>query len=83
MATVLAAATLVATGLVAGAQAQTVTCADYLRADKQISAVIAKAPPSTSATELNAQTTFDQRVRTYCAGHPDADISKAMGEATR
>jgi hypothetical protein len=82
MAMMLAAATLVATGLVAGAQAQSVTCADYVKADKQISAAIAHGGPGTVDKQPDAQTAaVDQRVLAYCTEHPAADLSKAMDQA--
>jgi hypothetical protein len=82
MSTMLAAATLVATGLVAGAQAQSMTCADYLKADKQISAAMGGAAPSTGNKELDAQAAaLDQKVRAYCTKNPTADLNKAMEQA--
>lgn len=77
-----AAVALISTGLVAGAQAQTMTCADYIKADKQISAAMGGGASSTGNKELDAQAAaLDQKVRAYCTKNPTADLNKAMEQA--
>jgi hypothetical protein len=82
MKSLFAATTLVATLFVTCAQAQTMTCGDYLKADKQIAGAMAGATPSTGNKEMDAQAAaMDQKVRAYCTKNPSADLNKAMEQA--
>lgn len=75
-------AALAATLFAAGAQAQSMSCADYLKADQQMQAAMGGAAPSTGNPQLDAQAkAIDAKVKAYCGKNPTADVSKAMEAA--
>ena len=82
MAMKLTLAALAATLLAAGAQAQTMTCADYLKAGQQAQAAMGGAAPTTGNPQLDAQAkALDAKMKAYCSKNPSADVTKALEAA--
>jgi len=55
------------------------TCADYLKADKQIAAQMGGASASTGDAKLDAQAAaMDKALRDYCTRNPTVSVDKAM-----
>ena len=75
-------AALAAVLFAGGAQAQSMTCADYLKADAQMQASMGGAAPSTGNPQLDAQAkALDAKVKAYCTKNPAVDVGKAMEAA--
>lgn len=68
---------------VTNASAQTMTCADYLKAQKDMAAAMKGQPVGTSAAEKEAAA-LDKKVTDYCTKNPKASadeaVVKAMGQ---
>jgi hypothetical protein len=80
----LAVAALAAALLPATATAQNMTCADYLKADKQVRAQMGGASMSTGNAQMDAQAAaMDKKLNDYCAKNPSAALEKAMMEAMK
>lgn len=71
--------------LPAAASAQDMTCADYLKADKQMSAQMGGAAAmKTGDAAMDAQAAaLDKKMKDYCSKNPTASVSKAMEEAMK
>ena len=83
MKTLIAAAAVTAL-LPATAYAQTMTCADYLKADKQMQSQMGGAQPTTGNAQLDAQAmAIDKKVKDYCTKNPTVGVDKAMMEAMK
>lgn len=83
MKTLIASAALAAL-LPAAASAQTMTCADYLKADKQLQSQMGGAQPTTGNAQLDAQAmALDKKVKDYCTRNPTVGVDKAMMEAMK
>jgi hypothetical protein len=66
------------------AAAQTMSCADYLKADKQMQAQLGGASTSTGDPKMDAEAAaLDKKVRDYCTNNPKAGLEKAMEEAMK
>lgn len=66
------------------AVAQTMTCADYLKADKQMQAQMGGASMSTGNAQMDAQAAaMDKKLKDYCTKNPSAGMDKAMMEAVK
>lgn len=63
----------------ASASAQNMICADYLKADAELTKQLgANAPPmDAEAAKL------DKKMKDYCTKNPSATVDKAMEEATK
>jgi hypothetical protein len=59
------------------ASAQNMSCADYLKAEKQMSDATGGAKPDADAAAL------DKKVHDYCVKNPTTGVDKAMEEATK
>lgn len=60
-------------------QAQTMTCADYLKADKQMQAQMGGVPASTGDVKMDAAAAaMDKKLRDYCTKNPAVGVDKAM-----
>jgi acid phosphatase family membrane protein YuiD len=65
------------------ALAQSMTCADYMKMNQQVSAQMGKMPSSGDA-KLDAQAAaLDKKVSDYCAKNPSVSVEKAMTEAAK
>ena len=65
------------------ALAQTMTCADYMKMNQQMSSQMGKMPSSGDA-KIDAQAAaLDKKVSDYCARNPSASMEKAMTEAAK
>jgi hypothetical protein len=77
-------ATALAALLPAAATAQNMTCADYLKADKQVRSQMGGVPASTGNAQLDAQAAaLDKKLNDYCAKNPGVGLDKAMMEAMK
>lgn len=66
------------------ASAQNMTCADYLKADKQLTAQMGGAAASTGDAKMDAQAAaLDKKMKDYCAKNPTVSADKAMEEAMK
>jgi hypothetical protein len=82
MKTITAIAAVAATVFAVQAQAQSMTCADYLKADKQMQSAMGGAPASTGNPQMDAQAkAMDAKLKAYCTKNPSVDVSKAMEAA--
>ena len=69
---------------VAASAQQNMSCADYLKADKQMQSQMGGAPPSTGNAALDAQAmALDKKVKDYCTKNPSVGVDKAMMEAMK
>jgi len=65
------------------ASAQNMSCADYLKADKQMQAQMGAAP-STGDPKMDAQAAaLDKKVKDYCTKNPSVGVDKAMEAAMK
>ena len=62
------------------ASAQTMTCADYLKAQKEMAAAMKGQPVGTSAAEKEAAA-LDKKVIAYCEKNPKAPADEAVTKA--
>jgi hypothetical protein len=70
--------------LPAAASAQTMTCADYLKADKQVRSQMGGMSMSTGNAQMDAQAAaLDKKLNDYCAKNPNDGLDKAMMEAMK
>lgn len=75
---------VVAALLPAAASAQTMTCADYLKADKQVRSQMGGMSMSTGNAQMDAQAAaMDKKINDYCAKNPNDGLDKAMMEAMK
>jgi hypothetical protein len=66
------------------ALAQTMTCADYLKADKQMQGQMGGATPTTGDPKMDAQAAaLDKKMKDYCTKNPSVGVDKAMEEAMK
>ena len=76
-------AAIAASLFAANASAQTMTCADYLKAQKEMAAAMKGQPVGTTAAEKEAPA-LDKKVTDYCTKNPKASadeaVMKAMGQ---
>ncbi|HVV62437.1 MAG TPA: hypothetical protein VHD14_11845 [Pseudolabrys sp.] len=65
------------------ASAQNMTCADYLKMNKQMTAQMGGAA-STGDAKMDAQAAaMDKKLNDYCAKNPTVKVDKAMEEAMK
>ena len=84
MKTLIAAAVFTAAFPLAAFAQQNMTCADYLKADKQLQSQMGGAPPTTGNAALDAQAmALDKKVKDYCTKNPTVGVDKAMMEAMK
>jgi len=84
MKSLIVAGTLAALLPVHSALAQNMTCADYLKADKQMQAAMGGAAPTTGDPKMDAQAAaLDKKMKDYCTKNPSAGVDKAMEEAMK
>lgn len=77
-------AVALAAALPFAAAAQTMTCADYLKADQQLTAQMGGAAPTTGDAKMDAQSAaLDKKMKDYCTKNPTAGVDKAMEEAMK
>jgi hypothetical protein len=60
------------------------SCADYLKADAQMTASMSAADKATLTAQMNADPSaaaLDKKVKGYCAANPKASSSEAMMKA--
>lgn len=71
--------------LPAMASAQNMSCADYLKAEKELTAQMGgAAPPKTGDAAMDAQAAaLDKKVKDYCTKNPSAGVDKAMEAAMK
>jgi hypothetical protein len=70
--------------LPAAASAQNMTCADYLKADAQMSAQMGGVKPTTGDAKMDAQAAaLDNKIKAYCTKNPTVGVDKAMEEAMK
>ena len=70
--------------LPAMASAQNMTCADYLKADKQLTAQMGGGAMKTGDAKMDAQAAaLDKKMNDYCVKNPTAGVDKAMEEAMK
>jgi len=67
------------------ASAQNMTCADYLKADQQMTAQMGGAGAmKTGNAAMDAQAAaLDKKMKDYCTKNPTATVDKAMEEAMK
>jgi hypothetical protein len=59
------------------ASAQSLTCADYLKNEKELNQATAGTPPDADSAAL------DKKIHDYCVKNRTASVDKAMEEATK
>jgi hypothetical protein len=82
---------LIAAGMLAAllaaqtsALAQNMSCADYLKADKQMQAAMGGAAPTTGDPKMDAQAAaLDKKVKDFCTKNPSVGVDKAIEEAMK
>ena len=70
-------ATVLAALFPAAASAQSMTCADYLKAEKQMADAAGSAKPDPESAAI------DKKMHDYCVKNPTVSADKAMEEATK
>jgi hypothetical protein len=73
-------AALAASLFIATASAQTMTCADYLKSQKEMAAAMKGQPVGTTAAEKEAAA-LDKKVTDYCVKNPKASADEAVMKA--
>jgi hypothetical protein len=80
----LLAATAFVALLPAAAVAQNMTCADYLKADKQVRSQMGGMSMSTGNAQMDTQAAaMDKKINDYCTKNPTDGLDKAMMEAMK
>jgi hypothetical protein len=80
----LAIAALAVALLPAAATAQNMTCADYLKADKQMRAQMGGMSMSTGNAQMDAQAAaMDKKLNDFCAKNPAVGLDQAVMEAMK
>jgi hypothetical protein len=64
---------------VVSAQAQSMTCAEYLKAEAEMAKAMGKDAPKPDA----ATAAMDKKMKDYCVKNPTASADKAMEEAMK
>jgi hypothetical protein len=73
-------AAVAATLFAAAASAQTMTCADYLKSQKEMAEAMKGQPVGTTAAEKEAAA-LDKKITDYCVKNPKASADEAVTKA--